>query len=139
MSDDKAWPFPSQKPVRQDMADIISQFKELEDLVKIERKSPRSLGQRIRDLRDQREAIERQLEDLQKAQEFLDTLEFREGDVAVHKEYGNVLVKAIEVDETNLENSKYVVVGIRQQTKVPYKDLMPLNDTTRTLYGNKPK
>ena len=97
----------------------------------------RSISQRIKDLNDSIVRAKDEIERLEKAQQFIDALPFKEGDAAHHKDYGNVLVKMIRCDESNFEKTVYDIVSTKGQATVNYKELIPINNATKILYGKK--
>lgn len=81
------------------------------------------------------EQQQKQLEKYNDLLKFVDGLPFKEGDVAFHKDYGNVIINGICINET-VENSTYsVVIKTGNKMHVPIKDLMPISDATKVLYG----
>lgn len=146
MSNDKAWFLGDTKyethvksdvKVSQQLEDSLKKFYELEKILKESKivSTPQDVSQRLKELKDQKNLIEDQIQNLEQAEAFLDSLAFKEGDVAFHKEHGNVLVKGVVLDEVILENTHYMIVSTKTQVKVPYKELLPVNNTTKTLYG----
>lgn len=91
-----------------------------------------------------RKAAQAQIEKLQKdlnrydkTLEFIESLPFKEGDAAFHKDHGNVLIHGVSINE-NFENSTYSIVlrtGKRLQVKTD--ELMPISEATKVLFGKK--
>lgn len=66
---------------------------------------------------------------------FIDTLEFKEGDVAFHKDHGNVIVSGLTLHEA-VQDSQYVIVTkTGRKIAVATKDLLPISEATKVLYG----
>lgn len=97
-----------------------------------------SIEERIRDCVIKRDELNNRIARLQEVKAVWDRLPFREGDVAFHKTYGNVLIKSIiygEKDE-DLEKIDYRVFTLNNGVaQVSYKDLIPISETTSLLYG----
>lgn len=71
----------------------------------------------------------------EKLKEDLKNLKFSIGDVAFHQEYGNVIVKGIELDRKHTTIKGYLIVGRKGEFRVEQNTLLPLNETTKVLYG----
>ncbi len=138
----KAWPAVAQAPQKSDatkIRDLLDQFAEFEDLVKMDRpnKSIDSFESEIQRTEEKIKNLQENLASLIKAKEFYEGLPFRLGDAAFHKDYGNVIIKTITVNKDDLEASQYVVVTVEKQAKVNVKELVPITDATKALFGRK--
>jgi hypothetical protein len=99
------------------------------------------IDQRIADLEGKRDQLQERIRRLKECREVYDTLPFKEGDVAFHKDHGTVLVRNIEfgAPESDFQDIKYTVVNINAQTiKVPYKELVENTPAAKALFAKKP-
>lgn len=137
----KGWPqAQAPKTDAEKMKDLIAQFQDFEDLIGIaspKNRAVQSFDQEIDNVKNKIKHYTESLAKLEKAKEFYDGLPFRLGDAAFHKDHGNVLIKSITVNQEDLEDSHYVIVGIDKQYKVPIKELVPINEATKALFGRK--
>lgn len=63
----------------------------------------------------------------------MSVIPFKIGDVAYHKEYGNVLIKGVSLRELSING--YAIITTKGEYVVEQNEILPINDTTRTLYG----
>lgn len=77
------------------------------------------------------------IEKYRELQKQLSTLQYSVGDVAYHPQKGNVVIDGVilNADKTAIEG--YVVVGRHGKSKVDFNEILPYNETTKVLYGNK--
>lgn len=97
---------------------------------------------RIKDLESKVEQMLVRIKRLKECKEVYNNLPYKEQDVAWHKDHGPVIVRAIEfgTPDSDFEDMKYVAVTITANTiRVPWRELLPYNDTTRALYGKQPE
>lgn len=92
------------------------------------------LGQLSRELQEKIENDMRTLNKIKDLQGEIDKLTFKIGDAAFMPDHGNVIIKGISVDPENLEVA-YVVIGRRGEFRT--KELLPINEATSVLYGQK--
>lgn len=71
----------------------------------------------------------------EKLKDDLKNLKFGLGDVAFHQEHGNVIIKGIELDRKHTTIKGYLIVGRKGEFRVEQNTLLPLNETTKVLYG----
>lgn len=96
------------------------------------------LDERIADLEKKQIEIANKIARMKEIRQVWDSLPFKEGDVAFHPEHGNVIVRSIEYGskDSDFEDIKYVIVTSRAQTpRVSYKELVPITEATKVLYG----
>lgn len=99
-----------------------------------------SIDQRIQDCINKRNQLNDRIARLEQVKVLWNNLPFKEGDVAFHKEYGNILVKSIEygTTEDELEDIKYNVITCHKGTvKVSFREVIPITETTKLLYEKK--
>ena len=82
-------------------------------------------------------SAQQQNDRIDKALEFISTLPFQEGDVAFHKDYGNVIVDEIAININSPEESSYYIIARGTKCNVPYKELVPISEATKILYSKK--
>lgn len=125
-------------------ADMMKKLLEMEDLVSKKSRGTRAFS--IDRLEAGVAANKAKIEQLKKEQDLFDkalafaaTLPFKVGDAAFHKEYGNVLISNILMDD-NLSNdtTQYVIITNKgSQREVPMKEVMPISEATKILFGKK--
>lgn len=87
-----------------------------------------------------RKAIEqhkKQIEECEALENELNNIPFSIGDVAFHKEHGNVIIKGYELAKDLKSFTGYVVVSKGGEYRVPKNSVLPYGETTKVLYGNK--
>ena len=128
----------------QKAADMMKKLLEMEDLLSKAPKKQRTIS--IDRLEASLAATKAQMEQLQKEQEVLNkavayaaTLPFKVGDAGFHKDYGNVLIGNILLnDSLNEENTFYVVITAKgSQKELPMKEVVPITEATKILFGKK--
>lgn len=95
------------------------------------------IDERIKDLEAKAKDIADRISRLKEVKKIHKELPFKEGDVAFHAEYGNILVKSIQFGppESDFE-IKYIVVDMNAKTHtVEWKTLLPITEATKALYG----
>ena len=95
--------------------------------------------ERIADLESKKKTIEDKIQRMKDCKEVYENLPFREGEAAFHATHGNVLIRSIEFGaaETDFEDIKYGVVTLSGgYQKVSYKEVLPITEATKSLYGN---
>lgn len=105
------------------------------------RRTPPNLNEQIEQRLSRIKEEEAKLIDLK---EKLKDLQFKVGDVAFHKDYGNVLVRQVLMkddyslgrDFTGVEGDfAYEIVTMEGPMVVPTSDLVPITEMTKALYG----
>lgn len=97
-----------------------------------------TIDTRIADYISKRDSIDARIERLKQLKEIWDNLPFKEGDVAFHKEYGNVLIKSViyGTTEEELEDIKYSIITCKDgYKKASYNELIPISEATKVLYA----
>lgn len=97
-----------------------------------------TIDQRIADCITKRDILNERIERLKQVKAVWDDLPFKEGAVAFHKEFGNVLIKSIEYGskEDTLEDIKYNIITCNRGTqKVSFRDVIEISKATEVLYG----
>jgi TolA-binding protein len=87
-----------------------------------------------------RKAIEqhkKQIEECEALENELSSIPFSIGDVAFHKEYGNVIIKGYELSKDMKSFTGYAVVSKGGEFRVAKNTILPYSETTKVLYGNK--
>lgn len=86
---------------------------------------------------DKCEKLKKEMEMYEKALHYLENAPFKQGDCGYTKEYGNVLIKEIFFDTTDVKNPivKYTVATIHGDREVEINKILPLNDATKVLYS----
>lgn len=120
---------------------------DMEAFEMIMKTSRRTRPQNPRDMLQ--ENIKRLEEDLVKYKQLLekiDTLKFKAGDVAFHKNYGNVLVREVIIkDNYSMVIARdiqavdgdfcYEIVTLNGPVVVPVDELLPITEMNKVLYG----
>lgn len=97
-----------------------------------------SIEERIKDCIVKRDSLNSRIARLEEIKGVWDNLPFKEGDVAFHKQFGNVLIKSIDYgsSEEDLEKVEYRVYTTNHAVQtISYKDLIPISEATTLLYG----
>ncbi len=98
------------------------------------------IEQRIQDCVDKRDKLNERIKRLEEVKSIWDNLPFKEGDVAVHIEFGNILIKSIEfgTTEDDLEDIKYNIItcnhGIK---KISFREIVAMTEAAKVLYVKK--
>ena len=131
---------PPQKSDAAKIKDLLDQFQEFESIIRDDRKSRGTTN--IDSFDAEISALEKKISDYQdrlvsvkKAKDFYEGLPFKMGDVAFHKDYGNVLITGISVHQDNFEESKYAIRSLNGDFRVNVKDLVPITEATKALFG----
>jgi len=82
-------------------------------------------------------ALQKSLESYEQLESKIDSLLFKIGDAAFVKHLGNVVITGIDFDESNLNAVSYITIGTTGTRVVAAAEVLPINDTTKVLYGNK--
>lgn len=98
-----------------------------------------TLEQRIADLEKKKSEVENKIARMKEIKHVFDTLPFKEGDVAFHPDYGNVIIKAIQYGpaESDFEDIKYNVVTLNGTVSKSYKEFVEISEATKVLFGKK--
>ena len=129
---------------RQKTADMMKKLLEMEDAME-------SIARRARTFTSEQvqatiaankakiEELQKQQDILNKAVEYIGTLPFKEGDAVFHKDLGNVLISTISFNDNLNEESTYFTVVNRNGHKkeVPMKEIVPITEATKILFGKK--
>lgn len=151
MSSDKKFPRVAYDPLENQkinmMKNKMDKMREMEDLARYliddfaDKKetstTAESIDQEINRLTERLNNYQQKIEKLTIAKDFVKDLPFTEGDAAFHPEHGNVIVDMFTLNIENLEASTYRIVTRSQRIKVPYKEVIPITEATKTLFGKK--
>lgn len=88
-------------------------------------------------IKDQLERLNSALEKQIAVEDKIKDLPFQIGDAVFHKEYGNMIITGIDIIENTEELVRYITIGRMGEKIVPAKECLPVNETTKVLYGNK--
>jgi len=125
-------------------ADMMKKLLEAEDFLAKKSRGTRAFS--IDRLEAGIAANKAKMDQLKKEQELFDkalayaaTLPFKVGDAAFHKDYGNVLINNILMDDTlSNETTQYVVVTNKgSQRELPIREVVPISEATKILFGKK--
>ena len=92
---------------------------------------------RIADTEEKIAKLVERKERLIKCQGLWNSLPFKEGDVAFHNTYGNILICEVTLNVLeNTEQIEYRIVDRKRNThKVKLEELIPITPSTKVLYG----
>lgn len=90
-----------------------------------------------RPLKDHIEGLQNQIDQIEKSKEEYESLTFKSGDVAFHKQYGNVLIRGVTLNKINFEASRYSIVTQDIMVSVALDELVPISEATKVLFGKR--
>ncbi len=131
---------PASKSDAAKIKDLLDQFQEFESIILDDRKSRGTTN--IESFDAEISALEKKISDYQdrlvsvkKAKDFYEGLPFKMGDAAFHKDYGNVLITGISINQDSFTDSKYAIRAVNGDFRVNVKDLVPITEATKALFG----
>jgi fructose-specific phosphotransferase system component IIB len=82
------------------------------------------------------ESLQKELTQYENLAEQIKEMKFKIGDVAYHKDYGNVVVKGVSIgNDKDAIVCGYAIVCRKGEYTVEQNELLPINETTKVLYG----
>ncbi len=82
------------------------------------------------------DALQKELEQYETLAQQIQEMKFKIGDVAYHKDYGNVVIKGVAIgNDKDMIVCGYAILCRKGEYTVEQNELLPINETTKVLYG----